>query len=574
MELRSDHWVSQDGAAGMIHKLGFLQCGIDPAQIRGRPLIGIFAIYSDLSPCNTTIPELAKIVADGVEDAGGVPVIVPIPAVAEQFIRPSSLIFRDLLSMVVEELIAANPIDGVITLSSCDKTTAAALLAVASADLPAVCITSGPMRSHVSTSISTVQSGTDIWRLREHEDVTGGAPSRLVSDDPVLTALREMVVGPGHCNTMGTASTLALITETLGLSLPGASTQVADDKEWQTTARAAGSGAVRAVREGLRPSRMITESALANAFKVVGAVAGSTNAVLHLLALAGRRGYEMSLLDVAPLLSETPVVTNVAPSGRYTYGDLRRVGGVPTILRAVAEVLDLTAETVTGATIGEIVAGAMEPDGEIVRSRNNPFQSTPGISVLKGNLAPTGALIKTAAISTRLRRHQGPAIVFDSLEDYLDTYARPDFNVTSDSVLIVRNCGPVGYPGMPEIGNLPVPPKLLRDGINDIIRISDGRMSGTSYGTVVLHVSPESAIGGPLSRVRTGDVVLLDVDGGVLEVDDADFDARTPSHRPSRQLGGYLGMYSQHVNQADVGCNLDFLSGVRDRQFIPSRSST
>jgi dihydroxy-acid dehydratase len=486
-------------------------------------------------------------------------------ALGETLLRPTAMFYRNLLAMEAEELIRANPLDGVVLLSGCDKTTPGLLMAAASVDLPAIMVTGGPMLNGKFRG-QDVGSGTHVWKF-EAELLAG-----RMSQQDVFQAEGCMARSNGHCMTMGTASTMACVAEALGMQLPGSATWPAVDMRRMETAQQAGRRIVAMVEEELRPSTVMTRAAFENAIRATAAIGGSTNAIIHLLALAGRLGVPLALDDFDTLAKPVPTLVDLMPSGRYLMEDFCYAGGLPVVLRSLAEAGLLNADqvTVTGRSIGENVADAECWNREVIRTMDDPLQPPDsGTAVLRGNLCPGGAVIKQSAASPQLMKHRGRALVFDSPEAYHAVCDDPDLDVDSDDILVIRGAGPRGYPGMPEVSNVPLPAKLLKRGVTDMVRICDGRMSGTGYGTVVLHVTPEAAVGGPLALVRNGDIISLDVPARSLTLDVSDEElarrraAWTPP--PNEPESGYAWLYAQHVLQADEGADFDFLRGSRGR---------
>src|SRR3954465_10192739 len=523
MTLRSAQWYAGDGRNTYIHS-AWMRRGVPGDAFTGRPQIAIANTASDLTPCNAHLTEVAASVRDGVYEAGGIPLELPVVSLGETQVRPTAMLWRNLAAMATEEMLRANPIDGVVLLGGCDKTIPSLLMAAAPVDLPAVVVPGGPMLTGTFRG-TPLGCGTDVWRLSE--EVRAGTLSQEDFDRSESAMIRSR----GHCNTMGTASTMALVAEALGTVLPGVAGTPAADSRLLEAAPAPGRLAVEMVAADRRPSTFLTEASFANAIVALAAIGGSTNAVVHLLAIAGRLGIDLTLDDVDRIGSRVPVLVDLQPAGRFLMEDLHRAGGLLAVLREVRDLLDPTALTVTGEPLVDALDAAEVWDAEVIRPRSAPLVAEGGIAVLRGNLAPDGALIKPAAASPQLLRHRGRAVVFDSVEDLHARIDDPDLDVDADSVLVLRGCGPRGYPGMPEVSNLPLPRKLLARGVRDMVRICDGRMSGTAYGTVVLHVSPEAAAGGPLGRIRTGDVIVLDVTGRRLDVElsDEELAARTPA---------------------------------------------
>jgi L-arabonate dehydrase len=558
-KLRSQGWFGKNDRDGFSHRSWMKNQGWPHDLFDGRPVIGICNTWSELNPCNAHFRELAECVKRGVWEAGGFPVEFPVMSLGESQLRPTAMLFRNLASMDVEESIRGNPMDGVVLLMGCDKTTPALVMGAASCDLPTIGLSGGPMltgRFHGAE----LGSGTSVWQMTEL--VTAG--KMPVAE--FLEAESCMNRSKGHCMTMGTASTMASMVEALGISLPGNAAIPAVDARRSTIAQLTGRRIVQMVHEDLRLSKILTRPALENAIACTAAIGGSTNAVIHLLAIARRVGVPLSLEDWDRLGSELPCLVDLQPSGKHLMEDFYYAGGVPVVLRELGEagVLHRDALTVNGKSIWENVAQAQCWNREVIRTFPEPFKPKAGIAVLRGNLAPDGAVIKPSAAGQHLMRHTGRAVVFDTIDDLHARVNDESLDIDENCVMVLRNCGPRGYPGMAEVGNMPVPAKLLRKGITDIVRVSDARMSGTAYGTVVLHVSPEAAIGGPLSLVRSGDMITLDVAARVLrvEVDDETLAQRraewTPPSGPQR---GWAKLYVDHVLQAHEGADLDFLTG-------------
>ena len=562
-ERRSAAWFGATGRAGMIYRSWMRNQGFGPEVFDGRPVIGIATSGSELAPCNAHLHRVAESVKRGVWEAGGFPLEFPTMATGETLMRPTAMLYRNLMAMEVEELLRANPLDGVVLLSGCDKTTPAMLMAAASVDLPAIMVTGGPMLNGKYRG-ADVGSGTHVWRFEE-ELKTG-----RMTQEECFFAEGCMARSNGHCMTMGTASTMACMAEALGMQLPGSATWPAVDARRFETAQAAGRRIVAMVEEELRPSRVLTREAFENAIRVNAAIGGSTNAIIHLLALAGRAGVELELSDFDTLARAVPTLVNLMPSGRFLMEDFCYAGGLPVVMRRLAEagLLHDDAVTVTGAGVKANVAEAVCWNDEVITPVDAPFQPAgTGTAVLRGNLCPGGAVIKQSAASPHLLTHTGRALVFDSAEAYHAVCDDPDLEVDATTVLVIRGAGPKGYPGMPEVSNVPLPAKMLKAGITDMVRICDGRMSGTGYGTVVLHVTPESAVGGPLALVRTGDTITLDVPSRTLtlEVPGEELERRRAEWRAPESpfTSGYAWLYTQHVLQADRGADFDFLVGSR-----------
>jgi dihydroxy-acid dehydratase len=556
---RSAEWYGGKDRNSYIHR-AWMRRGLPGNAFDGRPHIAIANTASDLTPCNAHLNEVAESVKQGVYEAGGIPLNLPVVSLGETNVRPTAMLWRNMAAMAIEEMLRANPIDGVVLLGGCDKTIPALLMAAASVDLPAVVIPGGPMLTGTFRG-AALGCGTDVWRLSE--EVRAGT----LSEADFLQSESSMIRSRGHCNTMGTASTMAVVAEALGTTIPGLAGTPAPDSRLLEASHNTGRLAVELVEQGRRPSTILTRGSFLNAIVALAAVGGSTNAVVHLLAIAGRLGIELSLADFDTTGANVPLLVDLQPAGRFLMEDLHRAGGVLAVLREVRDLLDPSALTVTGKPLVDYLEHARIWDPEVIRTRSAPLQAHAGIAVLYGNLAPTGAVIKPAAASPELLNHRGRAVVFDSIEDLHARIDDPDLDVDASSVLVLRGCGPRGYPGMPEVANMPLPTKLLREGVRDMVRICDGRMSGTAYGTVVLHVTPEAAAGGPLSLVQTGDMISLDVPGRRLdvEVSAAELAGREPS---AAVLNGYAAptrgwerLYVSTVQQANTGADLDFLNG-------------
>ena len=559
VEQRSAQWYAGASRNAYIHR-AWMRRGLPAHAFDGRPHIAIANSASDLTPCNAHLNEVAESVKQGVYEAGGIPLNLPVVSLGETLVRPTAMLWRNMAAMATEEMLRANPIDGVVLLGGCDKTIPALLMAAASVDLPAVVLPGGPMLSGTFRGVA-LGCGTDVWRLSE--EVRAGT----LSNEQFIKSESSMIRSRGHCNTMGTASTMGLITEALGMVLPGLAGTPAADSRLLESAHETGRLAVEMVAAGRVPSSLLTRGSFLNAIVALAAIGGSTNAVVHLLAIAGRLGIELRQDDFDSVGSAVPLLVDLQPAGRFLMEDFFRAGGLHAVLREVQDLLDPAALTVTGKPLVDYLADAQIWDREVIRPRSEPLQEHAGIAILYGNLAPDGAVIKPSAASPHLMQHRGKAMVFDSVEDMRARIDDPELDVDADSVLILRGCGPKGYPGMPEVANLPLPTKLLEQGVRDMVRICDGRMSGTAYGTVVLHVTPEAAAGGPLALVRTGDVIVLDVVARRLdiEIDSTELGARLPDDatvnayaRPTR---GWEQLYVQTVQQANFGADLDFLRG-------------
>jgi dihydroxy-acid dehydratase len=557
--LRSDAWYAGQDRNAYIHR-AWMRRGLPDSAFEGRPQIAIANTASDLTPCNSHLNEVAEHVKQGVWEAGGVPHNLPVVSIGETQVRPTAMLWRNMAAMAIEEMLRANPIDGVVLLGGCDKTIPSLLMAAASVDLPAVVVPGGPMLTGTFRG-APLGCGTDVWRLSE--EVRAGA----LSERAFLDSESSMIRSRGHCNTMGTASTMGLLAEALGVTLPGTAGIPAPDSRLLARSHETGKLIVEMVAAGRRPSEVMTAGSFRNAIVALAAIGGSTNAVVHLLAIAGRLGVPLRLDDFDRIGAGVPLLVDLQPAGRHLMEDLYRAGGLHAVLREVADLLDPSAITVTGTPLVKYLGDAAIWDTEVIRVRDEPLQPSAGITVLRGNLAPAGAIIKPAAASAHLLQHRGRALVFDSVEDFHARIDDPALEVDAGTVLVLRGCGPKGYPGMPEVANMPLPTKLLEQGIRDMVRICDGRMSGTAYGTVVLHVAPEAAAGGPLDRVRTGDWIVLDVAGGRLDVDvpQDELDARPASQalldalaRPKR---GWEKLYVDTVQGAETGADCDFLVG-------------
>jgi len=560
MQRRSAQWYGGDDRNSYIHR-AWMRRGLPGHAFDGRPHIAIANTASDLTPCNAHLNEVAQSVANGIYEAGGVPLNLPAMSIGETQVRPTAMLWRNLAAMSIEEMLRANPIDGVVLLGGCDKTIPALLMAAASTDLPALVVPGGPMLNGTFRG-TPLGCGTDVWRLSE--EVRAGT----LSASDFQRSESSMIRSKGHCNTMGTASTMGLLTEVLGMTLPGTAGLPAPDSRLLEAAHASGVLAVEMADVARRPSTVMTRASFLNAIVALAALGGSTNAVVHLLAIAGRLGVELTQDDFDRTGSGVPLLVNLQPAGQYLMEDLHRAGGLAAVLAEVRDLLDPAAITVTGRPLVDYLGDAAVHDRDVIFARAEPLRPEAGIAVLYGNLAPDGAVIKPAAATPELLRHRGPAVVFDSVEDLHARLDDPDLEVTADSVLILRGCGPKGYPGMPEVSNLPLPAKLLVEGVRDMVRICDGRMSGTAYGTVVLHVTPEAAAGGPLAKVRTGDIIVLDVPARRLDVElpDGELEAREPAPAAvqafARPRRGWERLYVETVGQANTGADLDFLVGA------------
>jgi len=560
--LRSSSWFGGDGKNAFMHRSWMKNEGLPADLFDGRPVIGICNTWSELTPCNAHLRELAERVKRGVYERGGFPVEFPVMSLGESNLRPTAMLFRNLASMDVEESIRGNPVDGVVLLVGCDKTTPALLMGAASCDLPTIVVSGGPMLNGNFRG-QAIGSGTHVWRF--YEDVKAGRMS--LAD--FLAAEQGQSRSAGTCMTMGTASTMASMAEALGIALPDNAAIPAVDSRRYVLAHMAGRRIVELVDDDVRISDIVTREAFENAIRVNGAIGGSTNAVIHLIALAGRLGVELSLDDWDRLGREVPTIVDLMPSGRFLMEDFYYAGGLRPVLRALGDagLLHCDAMTVSGETIGASCRDAPTYDAEVIRPFDNPVTPQGGVAVLRGNLAPDGAVLKPSAASAHLMSHRGRAVVFENIEHYHERIDEPALDIDESCVMVLKNCGPKGYPGMAEVGNMALPSKLLKQGVSDMVRISDARMSGTAYGTVVLHIAPEAAVGGPLALVRDGDMIELDVAAGRLHLDVSDeaLDSRRTSWTPPQAgaHGGYEGLYVTHVLQADKGCDFDFLVGKR-----------
>ena len=559
--LRSSEWYGSEDRNGYLHR-AWMRRGVPSNALSGeRPQIAIANTASDLTPCNLHLDEVAESVKHGVYEAGGIPLNLPVVSLGETLVRPTAMLWRNMAAMAMEEMFRANPIDGLVLLGGCDKTIPALLMAAASVGIPAVVVPGGPMLNGTFRG-RPLGCGTDVWRLSE--EVRAGN----LSQESFLRSESSMIRSKGHCNTMGTASTMAVMAEALGTTLPGLAGTPAADARLLEGAHESGRLAVELVQEGRTIGDVVTAGSFTNAIVALAAVGGSTNAVVHLLAIAGRLGIELSLDDFDRVGAAVPLLVNLQPAGEFLMEDLFRAGGLLAVLAQVRDLLDPTPITVTGRPLVDYLTDAPVWDETVITPRDRPLLPDAGIAVLRGNLAPRGAIVKPAAASPHLLRHRGPAVVFDSVEDLHARIDSPDLEVTAGSVLVLRGCGPMGYPGMPEVANLPLPQRLLQEGVRDMVRICDGRMSGTAYGTVVLHVAPEAAAGGLLALVQDGDIIELDVANRTLHlhVPEEEIARRRP---PQTLVDGFAAprrgwerLYVDHVQQADTGADLDFLVGA------------
>ncbi|MER6380336.1 L-arabinonate dehydratase [Streptomyces sp. NPDC001250] len=556
--LRSHQWYGTDGLRSFSHRARTRQLGYLPEEHLGKPVIAILNTWSDINPCHVHLRDRAQAVKRGVWQAGGFPLEFPVSTLSETFQKPTPMLYRNLLAMETEELLRSYPVDGAVLMGGCDKSTPALLMGAASVDLPAVFVPAGPMLPGHWRG-EALGSGTDMWKY--WDDKRAG----LVGDCEMAELESGLARSPGHCMTMGTASTLTAAAEALGVTVPGASSIPAVDSGHERMAARAGLTIVELVRRDRKLSRVLTREAFTDAVTTVLGLGGSTNAVIHLIAMAGRAGVKLALDDFDRIARTVPVLANVRPGGRrYLMEDFHFAGGLPGFLSRITDLLHLDRPTVSYDTLREQLEGARVHDDDVIRPRDNPVASEGGVAVLRGNLCPDGAVIKHIAAEPHLLKHTGPAVVFDDYKTMQRTINDPALGITADSVLVLRGAGPKGGPGMPEYGMLPIPDHLLKQGVRDMVRISDARMSGTSYGACVLHVAPESYIGGPLALVRTGDLITLDVDARRLHlhVDDEELARRrsrwTPP--PARHERGYGVLYNGQITQADTGCDFEFLA--------------
>lgn len=555
--LRSSHWFARGGKDGFIYRAWLKKQGIPAYELEGKPIIGICNTWSELTPCNSHFRELAEAVKRGILEAGGYPLEFPVMSLGETLIKPTAMLYRNLVSMDVEESIRANPLDGVVLLCGCDKTTPALVMGACSVNIPTIVVSGGAMLTgrHKGRAIGT----SDIWRFSE--EVRAG---RMTQEELAL-AEAGMCRSDGHCAVMGTASTMACMVESLGLSLPQNAAIPAPDAARKVLAQLSGTEIVKMVKENRRLSDILTREAFENAIRVNAAIGGSTNFVIHLLAIAGRIGVPLNLEDMDTFSANIPLIANLQPSGSHFMEDLYYAGGLPAVINALLGHLHKDCITANGKTIGTNYAHAVSYNPDVITGMDTPFNPVSGIVVLKGNICENGAVIKPSAASPHLMQHTGKAVVFEDIDDYKKRIDDPALEVDENSILVLKNAGPKGYPGMPEVGNLGLPAKLLAKGITDMVRISDGRMSGTGFGTVVLHISPEAAAGGTLAILRNGDIITLDVHERRLHaaLSDAEIAERKAAWQPvyPQSTRGYVQLYQQHVEQAHLGADLDFLKG-------------
>ncbi|MBK8391024.1 MAG: dihydroxy-acid dehydratase [Saprospiraceae bacterium] len=557
-KLRSYEWFGKSDKMGFVHRSWLRNQGYPDDYFQGKPVIGICNTWSELTPCNGHLRDFAEIVKKGVIEAGGFPLEFPVMSLGETIMKPSTMLFRNLASMDTEESIRANPLDGIVLLTGCDKTTPSTVMGACSVDLPTIVVPGGPMLNGRFRG-ECVGSGSFNWLIKEKQAVEN------YTEEDILEMEIGVARSQGHCMTMGTASTMACMVESLGLTLPGAAAIPAVDARKKVMAQLSGRRIVEMVREDLTLSKVLTREAFENAIKLNAAVGGSTNFIIHLTAIARRIGVELELSEFDTLGSQIPLLVNLKPSGKFLMEDFYYAGGLPVVIREMAEHLHGGCITVNGKTIAENNKKSPNYNEEVITPLSKPLKEAAGIAVLKGNLCADGAIIKPSAASPSLMKHTGKAVVFESIEDYHHRIDDEDLDIDENSVIVLKGVGPVGYPGMPEVGNVDLPEKLLKKGVRDMVRISDGRMSGTAAGTVVLHVSPESSIGGTLALVQSGDFITLDVEARKLEllVSDQELAQRklnwvAPKPQADR---GYVKMYIDHVEQAHLGADLDFLIG-------------
>ena len=562
-ELRSFQWYGVNDLHGFGHRSRTKQMGYAKEDFAGKPVIAIINTWSEINQCHAHFKQRAEEVKRGVWQAGGFPVELPAMSLSEPFVKPSTMLYRNMLAMEAEELLRSHPMDGAILMGGCDKTTPALLMAAASMNIPAIFVPAGPMLRG-NWHGNTLGSGTDSWKY--WAELRAGT----ITQDDWEEIEGGIARSPGHCMTMGTASTMTSVAEVLGMTLPGAATIPAADSNHPRMATASGRRIVELVWQDVKPRDIMSREAIENAIVTVMTLGGSTNAAIHILAIAARNGHEIDLELLDSLSRTTPVLCDLRPSGRYLMEDFYYAGGLRGLLNRLRDKLHLDCMTVNGETLGDNLAGADVYNDEVIRTTDNPLSEEGGLVVLRGNLAPGGAVIKHTAADPKFHKHVGPAVVFDSHRDMLERVDDEALEVTPDSVLVMKNAGPVGGPGMPEWGMLPIPKKLLQQGVRDMVRISDARMSGTSYGTCILHVAPESFVGGPLALVENGDMIELDIFGRTLNllVDEAELAQRRANwkapepHYPR----GYGWMFTQHIQQADKGCDFDFL---RSAEAVP-----
>jgi L-arabonate dehydrase len=566
-KLRSARWFERSDEVGFNHRAALRSQGFTPAAFEGRPIVGVCNSWSEFNNCNLHLRAVAEAVKRGVWAAGGFPLEFMTISLGEELMMPTAMLYRNLMAMDVEEMIRSNPMDGVVLLCGCDKTTPAQLMGAASMDVPAIMVPGGPMLSGMWRN-QPVGSGTDLWKMWDERR------AGRVSDADWKDMEGAMARGPGHCMTMGTASTMTSIAEALGMTLPGSASIPAVDSRRYAVAEASGRRIVEMIHEDLRPSRIMTAQAIENAIRVFAALGGSTNAIIHLVAIAGRLGISLPLDRFDELSRETPMIANILPSGKYLMENFYYAGGLSAVMKEILPMLHREQVTANGRTVAENVQRAECYDRDVIRPLDNPVHPRGSFVVLHGNLAPNGAVLKASAASTDLLQHTGPALVFENYEEMLARVDDPGLDVSEDHVLVLKNAGPAGAPGMPEWGQIPIPSKLLKRGVKDMVRISDSRMSGTSFGAVVLHIAPESAVGGPLAVVQNGDPIRLDVERRRLDllIPEEELQRRVSAWRPApkKYRRGYYTMFLKHILQADKGCDFDFLVGeAGDEPYEP-----
>lgn len=561
-KLRSTHWYSGNSRDTIYHRGWMKNQGYPHDLFDGRPIIGILNTWSDLTPCNGHLRELAEKVKAGIWEAGGFPVEVPVFSASENTFRPTAMMFRNLAALSIEEQMRGQPIDGAVLLVGCDKTTPSLLMAAASTDIPSIVVTGGPMLNGYFRG-ERVGSGTHLWKFSE------AVKAGEMTQEEFLEAEQSMSRSSGTCNTMGTASTMASMAEALGMALSGNAAIPAVDSRRRVMAQLSGRRIVQMVKDDLKPSDVMTKQAFENAIRTNAAIGGSTNAVIHLLAIAGRVGIDLTLDDWDRCGRDVPTIVNLMPSGKYLMEEFFYAGGLPVVLKRLGEggLLHKDTLTVSGETVWDEVRDVMNHNKDVILPTDKALTQSGGIVVVKGNLAPKGAVLKPSAASPHLMQHRGRAVVFEDIDDYKAKIEDPDLDIDENCIMVLKNCGPKGYPGMAEVGNMGLPPKVLKKGITDMIRISDARMSGTAYGTVILHTSPEAAAGGPLAVVQNGDMIEVDVENRRLHLDisDADLADRLAKWAPAHEqpTSGYAWLHQQHVEGADTGADLDFLKGCR-----------
>jgi dihydroxy-acid dehydratase len=562
MELRSRGWFGKTGKDGFIYRAWMKNQGIPPEQLGGKPVIGICNTWSELTPCNAHFRELAESIKNGIIQAGGYPVEFPVMSLGETLIKPTAMLYRNLASMDVEESIRANPVDGVVLMCGCDKTTPSLVMGACSVDIPTLVVSGGPMLAgkYKGKNIGT----SDVWRMAEAHKMG------QISDEEMEEAEGAMCRSRGHCAVMGTASTMACMVESLGIALPGNASIPAADARRKVHAHKSGVRIVEMVKEDLKLSQVLSKKAFENAIKVNAAIGGSTNFVIHLIAIARRIGVDLNLLDIDRCSLGIPLLVNVQPAGEHFVEDLYYAGGLPAVMKEMQSNLHSDIITVSGKSVADNIASAKSYNTNVIATLEKPFKTDTSLAVLRGNLSEGGCVIKPSAASPHLMKHRGKAVVFDDIEDYKARIDLPDLDVDEHSVLVLKNVGPKGYPGMPEVGNMTLPKKVLQKGVHDMVRISDGRMSGTGFGTVVLHASPEAAAGGNFAVVQNGDYITLDVEKRslLLEVSDEELIKRKAAWKAPKPITdrGYVSLYIQHVNQAHEGADLDFLVGKSSSQ--------